>query len=56
MSETMQMLLEKTNPVVELLNAHPERFRPHMQVRISCDRVEILQVVESVPVPQFLRD
>lgn len=55
-SETMLMLLEKANPVVEFLNAHPERFHPHMEVRISCDRVEIVETVESVRVAQFIRD
>ena len=55
-SETMQLLLEKANLVVEFLNAHPEKFHPHMEVRISCDRVQIIEILESTPVTQFLRD
>jgi len=51
----MKMLLEKANLVVEFLNAHPERFHPHMEIRISCDRVEIVEVLESTPVVQYLR-
>ena len=55
-SETMKLLLEKANSVVEFLNAHPERFHPHMEIRISCDRVEIVEVLESASVPQFICD
>ena len=55
-SETMNLLLEKANLMVEFLNAHPERFHPHMEVRISSDRVEIVEVLESALVPQFIRD
>jgi hypothetical protein len=55
-SETMRMLLEKANLVVEFLNAHPERFHPHMEIRISCDRVQIIEVLESTPVTQYLKD
>ena len=55
-SETMRLLLEKANLVVEFLNAHPERFHPHMEVRITCDRVEIVEVLESASVIQFIRD
>lgn len=55
-SETMRMLLEKANLVVEFLNAHPERFHPHMEVRISNDRVEIVEILESTPVTQFIKD
>lgn len=55
-SETMKLLLEKANLVVEFLNAHPERFHPHMEVRISSDRVEIVEILESAPVTQYLRN
>jgi hypothetical protein len=50
------MLLEKANLVVEFLNAHPERFHPHMEIRISCDRVEIVEIQESAHVSQFIKD